>query len=154
MKKEENNEIIEIENIRDLQQQQQFANTLFNFDKILKEILNTDKIEKISRVDEEDIDNIALMFYFGVRHTAILNISKIVNYPNLQLKYKDLRISSILEYVLINLSVKLSRNSESRIEIKEMITALIKSEAEKLVKELQQEQEQKKKGFLGGIFNK
>lgn len=136
---------IEFNDIAQLKNSLQMSNSFFNMDKTIKDLLDTGKIEKITRIRETELDDIAVMFYFGIRHTAILNLlsnpkSKNVYYANID--YNKLEISSILDYVLINLSMRLSHDSKSRIEIENMITALVKNEVEKMLKE-------KEQGILG-----
>ena len=106
--------------------------TITDIPELISNFVQRKRIERLSKVRIEEIDKIAQMLFFGIRHTAYLNlnnpqISKI-NYMNIE--YSDLKISSILEYTLINLSVRLSEEANSRKDLKEMITGLITKEIE------------------------
>lgn len=115
--------------------------TITDIPELIKHFVQKSKIERLSKVRIQEIDKISQMLFFGIRHTAFLNSDKYkdTNYMNIQ--YTDLKISSILEYTLINLSVRLSEESESRRDIKEMITSLITKEIDLMRREKNDEQD-------------
>ena len=132
---------IDINDIAELKKQLGFNESFFNMQKTIKELSNTTIIEKITRVNDTENDDIAVLFYFGVRHTAVLNLIKNKNAKNIfyaNMNYTDLEVSSMLDYVLINLSLRLSWGGKSRQEFENMITAQVKTEIEKILKENEQ----------------
>jgi hypothetical protein len=99
---------------------------------VLSDFIQKGKIERITRIRDIELDRICQMLFFGVKHTAKLNKKDFFVFSNVQeLEYKDLFISSILEYTLINLSLRLSLDSQSRAELKDIVVSLIKSQIEK-----------------------
>lgn len=110
--------------------------TITDIPELIKHFVQRSKIERLSKVRIQEIDKIAQMLFFGIRHTAFINYNnkKLTNYMNIQ--YNDLKISSILEYTLINLSVRLSEEADSRKDIKDMITSLISKEIEMIKEEV------------------
>lgn len=104
--------------------------TFLDFEKTLKAILNSEQIEKLSRIRDIELDNLVNLFYWGVKHTAYLNINTKFYYP--KLKFNDLIVSDMLEYILIHLSMRLSLIGESRREIENILTSMVKVEIDKI----------------------
>lgn len=125
-----------MENVTEIEDLQKFftdlnkQNSFLNFEKTLTNILDSKQIEKLTRIRDVELDNIANMFFWGVKHTSFMNKSKKFYYPTLN--YNDLKISSMLEYILIHLSLRLSLDGKSRQEIENILTAMIKIEMDKL----------------------
>jgi len=102
--------------------------SFFDLQKTINDFIQREKIERITRIRDVELDKICQMFFFGIRHTAFMNKGR-KNY--MTLSYDKLKISSMLEYTLINLSLRLSLSSKSRDELKEVITNMIKAEMKK-----------------------
>jgi len=99
---------------------------------LLDNFLRKQDIDRITRIRDIELDNIARLFFFGIRHTALLNKNNTFSY--IEFEYKNLEISNILEFVLINLGLRLSLNSKSREELQNIISSLVRVELEKLEK--------------------
>lgn len=141
------NQIIDFEDLKNQITDTKPNTSLFNFENTFRNFLDTSKVEKISRIRDVELDKICQMLFFGVRHTAFLNVSKqsTINYLNLSANqkgkikdietnlYKKLEISYLLEYTIMNLSLRLSLSSQSREELKGVVNSLIKAEMEKML---------------------
>ena len=104
--------------------------TITDIPELIKNFTQRKRIERLSKVRLPEMDKIAQMLFFGIRHTAFLNYERFKHLNYMNILYNDLKISSILEYTLIHLSVRLSEDADSRRDIKEMITSLISKELE------------------------
>ena len=119
--------------------------SILDLQNIFNDFITKQKVERISRIRDVELDKICRMMYFGIRHTAILNIliaqktktklddKKKFNFSNLN--YNEIEVSSILEYTMINLSLRLSLDSQSRLELKEIITSLVGIQLQKEIKQ-------------------
>lgn len=128
------------EEITDLEELKKFiggGKSLFNIKDTIADFINKSNIDRITRIRDVELDEICRMFFYGIRHSAFLihgkniNIS-FINYEELTDNYM---ISEILEYVLINLSLRLSLNSESRKELENIATAMIRKEIDRIENE-------------------
>lgn len=108
-----------------------YKTDVFDVQSIIQEFIKKSSIERITRIKDVELDKICRLFYFGIKHTAFLNHKKEFSFTN-NVSYQDLKISSILDYVMINLSMRLSLNSKSREELRDVITKLIENEVEKI----------------------
>ena len=97
---------------------------------LLQEYLERKNIDLISRIRDVELDKICSMLYHT--HNISLKMSLLVNANRDKTKEKDLKIimCSGENYVLQNLYLRLSLNSQSRIEIENILVSLIKKEME------------------------
>lgn len=133
----EDKEILEFQDIKKLLG---YKTEVFDIQSIIQEFINKSNIERITRIKDTELDKICRLFYFGIKHTSYLNLNKDFSFTN-NTKYQDIKISSILDYVMINLSMRLSLNSKSREELTAVIVELIKKETENIKKDKENKEE-------------
>lgn len=118
---------------------------------VLKIILKRKNIDLLTRIKEIELDKICRMYYFGVKLTYYMNktlLSKENIEKLLKLKSQDLEKylqkyfikSSLEDYVLTNLYLRLSLDSQSRNEIENITTNIIKKNIEEKKQEIQMNQ--------------
>lgn len=130
-----NAEIIDIEALKSEFGGSGKATSMIDLQNVFNDFITKQKVERISRIRDVELDRICRLMYFGIRHTAILNSDKNFNFSNLI--YAELNVSSLLEYTMINLSLRLSLDSQSRMELKDIITSLVGIQLQKEMKEKQ-----------------
>ncbi len=130
-----NAQIVDIQALKDEFGTSTKTTTMLDLQNVFNDFIKKQKVERISRIRDVELDKICRLMYFGIRHTAILNADKNFNFSNL--KYEDIEVSSLLEYTMINLSLRLSLDSQSRTELKDIITSLVGIQLQKELKEKQ-----------------
>lgn len=134
-----NSQIVDINALKEEFGNSGKTTSMLDLQNVFNDFITKQKVERISRIRDVELDRICRLMYFGIRHTAILNKDKNFNFSNL--KYDDIEVSSLLEYTMINLSLRLSLDSQSRLELKDIITSLIGIQLQKELKEKQLLQE-------------
>ena len=149
----QDSQIVDIKSLREEFGTQKSATSMLDLQNVFNDFITKQKVERISRIRDVELDKICRMMYFGIRHTAILNVIiakktktksddfKTFNFSNLD--YNKIEVSSILEYTMINLSLRLSLDSQSRLELKEIITSLVGIQLQKEIKNQKDEQLEK-----------
>ena len=113
-----------------------------NISEVITKLINKQSIERISRIRDVELDNICRMLFFGIKHTALLNNDLKLNYAGKQdFELENMEISAILDYTMINLSLRLSLGSESRKELRDVVINMIASQLEIMKQKIKGEKE-------------